>query len=177
MRGMRALQIDFHHVRRSAPWAGPLLAVLAVALLGEVGVAYRGAREATSAAEQRLASVGPQSARTRDAAPRTGAKSDELAVAREIHQRLSTPWEKLFRALEASASSKVALLGIEPDPKAGTVLISGESVDYLAALNYVLELERTGALTQPHLVRHERRENDARGGVAFTVSATWKEPR
>ena len=174
--GLQALKIDFHAARRSAPWAGPLLAVLAVALAAEVGVSYERARDATSAAEQRLASQGKRAERGRNDAPRAAATREELAAARDIYQRLATPWERLFGALEASASSKIALLGIEPDPKAGTVLISGESADYLAALNYVLDLERGGALKQPRLVRHER-GNDARGAVAFAVSASWNEAR
>ena len=59
---------------------------------------------------------------------------------------------------------------IEPDPKAGTVVISGEGPDYLAALNYVLDLERGGTLLHPHLVRHERRDDTH---VTFAVSASW----
>ena len=174
---MHPLKIDFHRARRSAPWAGPLLAVLALALSADVGLSYQRAREATAAAEQRLATLGRQAERTRNGSPQAGATREELAAAREAFVRLSTPWEKLFGALESSASSKIALLGIEPDPKAGTVLISGEGADYLATLNYVLDLERGGTLMQPHLVRHERRDQDARGGVAFSISASWSATR
>jgi len=174
---MHPLTIDFHRTRRSAPWAGPLLAVLALALSAEVGLAYQRAREATAAAEQRLASFGSRAERARSAAPQAGATREELAAAREAFVRLSTPWEKLFGALESSASGKVALVGIEPDPKAGSVLISGESPDYLAALNYLLELQRGGTLRQAHLVRHERRDQDPRGGVAFSIAASWSDAR
>ena len=62
---------------------------------------------------------------------------------RETVQRLSLPWDELFSALESAASDKVALAGIEPDPRNGTVTISGDSKDYLAALSYVLNLSRT----------------------------------
>ena len=173
---MHPLTIDFHRTRRSAPWAGPLLAVLALALSAEVGLSYQRAREATAAAEQRVASLGRQAERTRNA-PQAGASREEVAAAREVFLRLSTPWEKLFGAIESSANGRIALVGIEPDPKAGTVLISGESPDYLAALNYLLELERGGTLTQPHLVRHERRDQDARGGVTFSIAASWSAAR
>jgi hypothetical protein len=174
---MQPLTIDFHRTRCSAPWAGPLLAMLALALSAEVGLSYQRAREATAAAELRFATLGRQAERNRNAAPQAGATREELAAARDAFQRLSTPWDKLFGAIESSANGKVALTGIEPDPKAGTVLISGESPDYLAALNYVLELERGGTLTQPHLVRHERRDQDARGGVAFSIAASWSAGR
>jgi len=174
MRGaMQLLKIDFHRTRRVAPFAGPLLAVLALALSAEVALSYQRAGEAAASAEHRLAKFTRQSDRTRTALPQSGATREELAAARDVYQRLSMPWEKLFAALESSANGKISLVGIEPDPKAGTVLISGEGADYLAMLNYLLELERGGTLTQPHLVRHERREQDPRGGVAFSISASW----
>ena len=169
---MQPLKIDFHRTRRAAPWAGALLATLAAALSLEVAVSYQRAQQATAAAERRLATVGRQAERMRAAAPQSGATRDEVAAAREIHQRLATPWDKLFGALESSANGKIVLVGIEPDPKAGTELISGEGPDYLAALNYVLDLERGGTLLRPHLVRHERRD-EGRGSVAFAVSASW----
>ena len=169
---MQPLRIDFHRTRRAAPWAGPLLAVLAVALAAEVGFSYRRAQEATATAEQQLATAGRNAERTRTAAPQSGATREEVAAAREIYQRLGTPWEKLFSALESSANGKIVLLGIEPDPKSGTVTISGEGQDYLATLNYLLELERGGTLSRPHLVRHERRD-DGRDTVAFAISASW----
>jgi hypothetical protein len=87
------------------------------------------------------------------------------------------PWERLFGALESAASDQVALLGLEPDPKTGTVLISGESKDYLAALSYVLNLSQAEALERVQLVRHELKSNDPQGAVSFAVSAAWSETR
>ena len=81
------------------------------------------------------------------------------------------PWGNLFGALEAASSDQVALLGIEPDPKAGKVLISGDSKDYLAALTYVLNLAAPTALSGVQLVRHEIKPNDPQRPVAFAVSA------
>ena len=45
-------------------------------------------------------------------------------------------------ALESAASDKVALAAIEPDTTKGTVMISGDGKDYLAALSYVSNLSR-----------------------------------
>jgi biopolymer transport protein ExbD len=75
-------------------------------------------------------------------------------------------------ALESAASDKVALAAIEPDPKAGTVTISGDGKDYLAALSYVLNLSRTEGLERVQLVRHEQK-NEGNGAVSFAVSAGW----
>ncbi|HZM37281.1 MAG TPA: PilN domain-containing protein, partial [Burkholderiales bacterium] len=78
----------------------------------------------------------------------------------------------LFGALESAASPQVALLAIEPDPRTGTVRISGEGKDYLAALTYVLNLRQSESLGNVELVRHEHSGAGARP-VAFSVSATW----
>jgi hypothetical protein len=71
----------------------------------------------------------------------------------------------------------VALLAIEPDPKTGTVLITGDSKDYLAALTYVLNLSRTETLSKVQLVRHEMKQNDPQKPVGFAVSASWVEAK
>ena len=84
-----------------------------------------------------------------------------------------TPWGNLFGALESAATDQVALLAIEPDPKAGTVVIQGDSKDYLAALTYVLNLSKTSGLADVQLVRHEVKKNDPQHAVSFQVSAAW----
>jgi hypothetical protein len=98
-----------------------------------------------------------------------------LAAARDTARRLALPWPGLFGAIESAASDDVALLAIEPDPRAGKVTLSGDSKDYLAALTYVLNLSRSAALSGVQLVRHEVKQNDPRHPVAFAVSAAWKE--
>jgi hypothetical protein len=104
--------------------------------------------------------------------PRSGGKpasAEEVAAARETVQRLSLPWAKLFAAIEGAASDQVALLAIEPDARSGTVKITGDGKDYLAALTYVLNLSRAEGLSSVELVRHEMKQ----GAVGFTVSAAW----
>ena len=69
----------------------------------------------------------------------------------------------------------MALLAIEPDTKSGTVKISGDSKDYLAALTYVLNLSRSDALSKVELVRHEVKQNDPQKPVSFSIQAAWNE--
>ena len=101
--------------------------------------------------------------------------NEELALARDTVERLGLPWTKLFAALEAAANDQVALLAIEPDTKNGTVKITGDSKDYLAALGYVLNLSQADALSNVQLVRHEVKQNDPQRPVAFSISAAWNE--
>ncbi len=156
------LELDFVRRRRGSPWAGRLLLAVAVAFSADVGLSYVKLNGQVVEAQTRLSRNEFQSP------GRTSA--EDLAAARDTVQRLSTPWASLFGAIESAASDQVALLAIEPDPKAGTVLISGDGKDYLAALTYVLNLSRSEALSEVQLLRHEARPD----AVGFSVSAAWK---
>lgn len=169
-RGMKRLEIDF--VRRArAPWAALALLALALAVTADTGLSFFRARASLARNEARLTQAEPRGAVPRKLAP------EELAAVRETVERLATPWERLFGALETASSDQVALLGIEPDAKAGTVVITGDSKSYLAALSYVLNLSQVDGLTGVQLVRHEAKANDPRGAVGFTVSAAWNGAR
>jgi hypothetical protein len=167
---MRRLEIDFRRSRAPAPWAGRVLFAVAVALAADVGFSYYEVDEALRANREALVK----------AQPKTWLKKvspEEVETVRETVERIGMPWDQLFGALEAAASSDVSLSGIEPDLKSGTVVISGDGKDYLAALSYVLNLSRQEALSRVQLVRHEATSNDPQGPVAFAVSAAWNGAR
>lgn len=167
---MKRLDIDFVGRRRSA-WAGRALLAVAVAFAGDVAWSYRQAQEALHATEALAAARSARAAAVPESA--TSATPEELAQVRETVARLTLPWEKLFAAIEAAANDKVAVLAVEPDSRTGSVKISGDSKDYLAALSYVLNLRQSDALSQVQLVRHEVKANDPQRAVAFTVTAHW----
>jgi len=166
----RPLQIDFRRSPASWPWAGPVLFALALAFAGDVGVSYVKAVRAVREKQTTLAKLDPRRMKIG-----RSATVEEIALARETVQRLSTPWTRLFSALESAATDNVTLLSIEPDPKARTVLISGDSKDYLAALTYVLNLSRVGVLDHVQLVRHEVKKDEPQRPVGFAISAAWAE--
>ena len=158
---MQRLELDFSAARRSSPWTGRVLLAIAAFIAADVGMSYREAREALGENQARVARRSP---------PVQKVSPQELAAVRETVQRLSLPWDELFGALEAAANDRVALAAIEPDAKAGTVTISGDGKDYLAALSYVSNLARSESLERVQLVRHEQKPN---GPVNFAVSAAW----
>jgi Tfp pilus assembly protein PilN len=164
---MQRLDIDFCASRGATPWLGRVLLAVAAVILVDTGLSYHAAREAFSEGSQRLARRSPA------AAPAPKATPEEVAAVRETVERLSLPWDELFMALESAASDRVALAAIEPDTKKGTVTISGDGKDYLAALSYVLNLSKTEGLERVQLVRHEQKANDPNGPVTFAVSAGW----
>ena len=167
---MKRLGLDFVRRPRS-PWPGRILLAAALALSLEAALSYRDLSASLALSEAKLARAQPRGA------PARNVPAEEVAAVRETVERLGMPWERLFAALESAASDQVALLGIEPDPKAGTVVISGDSKDYLATLSYVLNLSRAEALSRVQLVRHEVKADDPQAPVSFAVSAGWSEAR
>jgi len=162
------LDLDFVARRRASPWVGRVLLAAALTVSADMGLQFYDLQKINSGYRVEFAKVGPRSGRVIKPA-----SAEEVAAARETVQRLSLPWTKLFAAVESAASDQVALTAIEPDPKTGTVKISGDSKDYLAALTYVLNLSRAEGLSSVQLVRHETRQ----GSVGFTVSASWEGAR
>jgi len=159
---MQALHIDFGATRRRSPWIGRAMLAVAALVALDAGLSYHTAKSTLGENQARLAQRTP--ARN---APKVSPQ--EVAAVRETVQRLTLPWDDLFAAIESVASDKVALAAIEPDPRNGTVTISGDSKDYLAALSYVLNLSHSEGLDRVQMVRHEQKNE----GVSFAVSAAW----
>lgn len=165
---MQRIELDF--IRRGARlrWAPRLLLACALGLAGDMALSYvRLVREVRSN-EAIVARAKPHK-------PVANASAEEVALARDSVERLGLPWARLFAALEAAGSDQVALLSIEPDTRNGTVKISGDSKDYLAALGYVLTLSQNDALSHVQLVRHEVQQKDPQHPVSFAISAAWNE--
>jgi len=166
---MKALKLDFCRTRPAPRWTAPLLLAIAVLFAGDAVLAFISAETDILKTEKELAKIEP-----RTYSPGRKASPEEVAAARDTVQRLSTPWDGLFSALESAADEQVALLAIEPDPKSGTVTISGDSKDYLAALTYVLKLSQSETLSHVQLARHEIRSSEPQKPVSFSISAGWR---
>lgn len=170
---MRPLALDYQDKRGSRPAAFVVMAA-AIAITADVGIRYRALTQEIEGKQARLAKAAVHKPERKPAA--SAVSSEEYAFARQTAWRLSVPWDRLFRALEAAATEGVALLAIEPDIDNRTVHVSGEARDYLAALSYVASLsEQKGALAKVHLQRHEVRTAGSERPIAFTLSATWPE--
>ena len=166
---MQRIELDFIRRAPRSRWAGRVLFAVSLGIAGDMAFSYAQLATVVKANEAVVA---------RAHHPRKAVQTvsnDELAAARDTVDRLGLPWPKLFSALEAAANDRVALLAIEPDTKTGTVKISGDSKDYLAALTYVLNLSQSDALSNVQLVRHEVKQNDPQHPVAFSISAAWNE--
>lgn len=174
---MERIELDLLHTDRRARWPAVALLAIALAFAGDLLRTYRSLDTELSAKEMRLAAAdaaAPKRVRAALAAP---ISAEEYESARATVRRLSTPWGKLFQALEAAQSDRIALLAIEPDAESGTVSLSGEAKDYLAVLSYVTTLEDQKDLKRVHLARHELKQAARDRPVAFTVTAAWRERR
>lgn len=175
---VRRLELDFLRSGRRPGWAAWALLAIALAFALDLGRSWTALTGEIERKEALLA------ARTGE--PRRGElvrvsseplHEGELAAARDTLRRLSVPWDTLFRALEAAQTERAWLLSIEPDVENGTVTLTGEARDYLAALSYVANLEQQKALSRVHLAKHETRPTDPQRPLAFVLSASWKERR
>lgn len=174
---MTRLDIDFVKVPGS-PWMRWVLFAIALAFCVDLGISYYSLRHRIAENQQRVGEL----QRSTDGAAKSAMAAkpptpDELRVARDTVQRLAMPWGTLFKALESSASDDVTLLAIDPQPKSGTVLISGEAANYRAVLDYVALLGAAGALERPHLLRHERKQDNLQDTVAFSILASWSKAK
>jgi len=158
------LDIDFCATRRASPWLGRGLLGIALAVCLDAGLSYTSLHGVVKQNETRVARRAPATAKV---------SAQEVAAVRDTVQRIGMPWDELFVALEAAATDQVALASIEPDLAKGTVVISGDGKDYLAALTYVANLSRSEGLDAVQLVRHEQKAGDPKGPVRFAVSAAW----
>jgi hypothetical protein len=165
---MQRIELDFVRRAPRSRWAGRLLLAIALGVTGDMAFTFAQLDRAVKANEALVARAQPRKAIAQ-------ASPEEVALARDTVERLGLPWTKLFAALESAANDQVALLAIEPDTKTGTVKITGDSKDYLAALGYVLNLSQAEALSNVQLVRHEVKQNDPQRPVAFAISAAWNE--
>ena len=165
---MQRIELDFIRRAPRSRWAGRVLLAVALGVAGDMAFTFAQLQTVVKSNEALVARAQPRKAVQT-------ISNEELALARDTVERLGLPWTKLFAALESAANDQVALLAIEPDTKNGTVKITGDSKDYLAALGYVLNLSQAEALSNVQLVRHEVKQNDPQRPVAFSISAAWNE--
>ena len=174
---MRALDLDYQRSGVRSPWAAWVLLAIAAAYAADLGSNYLELKAQLQRDEVRVVRFarGLQARNAGQTDPK--AMEQELVYARDTINRLALPWGRLFKSLESAQTEGLALLSIEPDPEAGTVLLAGEGKDYLAVLTYVAWLRSDKMFSDVHLAKHEIRVNEPQRPVFFMVSAAWsREP-
>lgn len=174
---MRALTLDYARPARAPLWLGVLVLAAGVVMAGWAAAQYWKVSEEVAIVEQGVRTLERRAAKAPRQLPRERRDSREsqraLAQARAVWERLERPWPQLFRAIESAGHTHVALLRIEPDGAKGLVRITAEASALGDMLEYVRGLERTGVVTQVHVMDHEVQQRLPGHPVRFAVSASW----
>lgn len=172
---MMELRLDYQH-RRSFPWGGAILLILALSGLLLTGDYYRELRDKADGWEAKLASKSSDKPRQQHNGPAMSAAEVELEVqhANEVLRQLGLPWEALFRAVESSGSQDVVLLALEPDMEKRVLKISGEAKNIPAMLGYVTQLGEQNMFESVYLLNHHVQLQTRDKPVRFALVAALK---
>ena len=173
---MRALELDFAAGSRRVSWLG--IGLLAIAAVATVKLAdmYAESQREVKQIEARIARLERRANGINSDAPRLAdATIQEIRHANQVIDQITLPWDRLFRAVESVANGRVALLGISPDQRRGTVELSAEAADVEAMFDYVKRLQRAPSLARVYLLNHQVNARDPQRPVRFTVTASWIE--
>jgi hypothetical protein len=115
---------------------------------------------------------------TRDPRLNTDARHEEiqrgrLKAARDIVERLRTPWASLFVALEESSRGDVAVLRIEPDTAHQEVRITADASTMSHAVAYATRLRSTGALSRVYIANQHASAIDPLNPLQVVIVARW----
>jgi hypothetical protein len=176
---MRALQLDYQRDGKPLPWLGQLLLATALAALVLLHGYYQDLKQRSAIWEAKVDHIARlSSSRVRAERPLSEAMARaqmlEVQQANQVLRQLSLPWNALFKAVETSAGSDVALLALEPDTQKGTVRISGEAKHLDAVLDFVKRLGTREVFTSVFLQNHQLQQQDPQRPVRFTLLAVWK---
>ncbi|MGZ9005686.1 MAG: hypothetical protein ACXW20_18075 [Burkholderiales bacterium] len=149
-----------------------LLGILAVILVGEAFVQLNRQKddlEASAARAERKRVPVARGLSEQD----TKRYAEENKVADSIAERLTLPWADLFNALEASSSSHVALLALEPGVPKRVLRITAEARNKNDMLAYVNGLNEEQRLVNVHLMDHQLQAQTPGEPVRFSIQASW----
>lgn len=171
---MRAVQLDFLQAARRPSGGGVVLLAAGVVAAFIVLSHHADLKSETLRLESQAAKLERRARGLAPIAPQVDELlQQEIRGVNEVIDQLALPWDRLFRAVEDAANDRVALRGIAPDAKAGTVQISAETADPQAMFDYVKRLEQQSGLSQVYLLQHQRERRNTVRPVRFLVSASW----
>lgn len=174
---MRRIELDFQTpVERSRRIAGGALLLIGGALLVEMGMSYvRLQHERAEIIHEVQTSKLSLDISNKEPADQKFTDKD-FEVARQIVDRLSTPWDSFFAGLESVSTENVAILSIQPDIQTGLLHIEGEAKDYAAVLTLVAQLRVIKPFSEVFLLHHEIKRDDPLHPVGFSLSMYWIRP-
>ena len=176
MRGAQRMELDFlKPAQRPNRNAGGMLLVTGLALLIEMGVSYHRLHNELAAMDQEIAASKlrlDESALDR----RAQFTEKDFDAARQIVNRLATPWESFFSGLESVSNKHVAILSLVPEMQTGMLRVTGEAKNYPALLTLVAQLRATKPFFDVYLSSQQTRQDDPQHPVEFIIYMHWVKP-
>lgn len=171
---MRALHFNFAP-SRGRPYLRLFILAASLVLLAYVGWLYVAASAAQRSADARLAQLGvaPLSNAKLPADERiiNAGNSDDIAYERSVVDRLSVPWDALFKEIEMSVDSSVVLLSVESNLGRGTVSLIAEARSLTAMIDYARRLRAGTMLQEVQIQSHKLLAQDSLRPVRFVINA------
>jgi len=172
---VKALHFEFarsaHRQRRWLRAAG--LVLLAVVTLVEGARVYSAwQRYRDVQAEQLRVEQAAREARRAAEAPEPEASKDLHRAEADMRRRLSIPWGRLFAALDGSVDQDVALLSMDPDAAAGTVVMVAEARTAEAAAGFVKRLRETAVFREIYISENSTHGKDPQV-LRVTIRSRW----
>lgn len=164
---MRRLRLDFLHPLPSTHWVGWLL--LAAGIVLAAWVAWRG--ETVNRSLQAAIAEAPASTQTRRSTAPVASGAANAAVA--ARDQLAAPWGEFLVRLEASRTSRVALLSLEADARRPEATLTAEArtaKDMFAWIEKLKDEAGFGVVLASHAVQ----VNDPQQPVRFVVRLRWR---
>jgi Tfp pilus assembly protein PilN len=176
---MQPLHLDYQRSYQPFPTLGAVLLVCAFVIGLQTARQYLDFTEILAAWEAREVQI--ERVASRHDVTIEGNHQDkdhvrrEVARANEVLRRITLPWDRLFRAVEAAAPKDVALLAMEPDSDKQALKIAGEAKDIAATLDYIRRLEGDATFRTVLLQSHQIQQQDPQRPIHFTLVATWRD--
>lgn len=169
---MPRLNLDYAAHGRPARWPRYVLLAAAVAITLQLLVMHADLQREAEPLQAQL----DRAARRAQVAPKVDPRvARDIRQANEIIGQMTTPWNRLFAAVEAASSPRIALLAMTPDPKSGTVELSGEAADREALFEYLAQLGGQPGLRNVYLLSEQANLKDPAHPLRFVVKASWTE--
>ncbi len=171
---MTELRLDYQAATKPFPWAGAVLFAIAVAVAVAAGAYYRNLQGSIAYWEASAGTDGRALGNHAVTVRASGEMVLEIKHANEVLNKITLPWDRLFRAVEWSSGKDVALLGMEPNAEKNEVKISGEAKNMAAVLNYLKHLSAQDIFSSVYLRSHQVQQQDPDKPVRFTLVAAWR---
>jgi hypothetical protein len=153
---------------RSVAWQIWMICAVAVAASAWLGLQayllldYVDTRSAANLRAAARSTVRPQPKPNR-------AEQDAARLWAELEAERDFPWSHIFKMVEQSDSTEIALLGLTPDKRHRTVMLRGQALTQKALLAYLKALGEQPMLSQVYLVHQQAMNQNQLETIAFEI--------